>query len=74
MPAITTARRMLLALVACFAFASVSVAPALGAGAHSTAHHKKHHAKKHKCAHPRGDRDKDGVEGHGGNDGDGCGV
>ena len=76
MPAISTARRVLMTLVACFAFASVSIAPAFGAGAQSAVHHKKRHHKRshHKCSNPRGDKDRDGVEGHGGNDGDGCGV
>ncbi|MGI8557307.1 MAG: hypothetical protein ACR2ND_03190 [Solirubrobacteraceae bacterium] len=77
MPALTSIRRMMLALVACFALASVSITPALGAQAqtakrhHKATHHKKkHHKKKSNC---KADRDADHVE-PGSNDGDGCGV
>lgn len=76
MPALNSIRRVLLALVACFAFATVSITPALGAPAqaakthHKAKKHHKKHAKKKTC---RGDRDGDRVEpGH--NDGDGCNV
>lgn len=71
MSVLSSARRVLLTLLACFACASVSITPALGASAQTAKshHHKKHHKKK-SC---RGDRDRDRVE-PGGNDGDGCGV
>lgn len=79
MPALTTARRVLMTLIACSAFASMSIAPAFGASAHAakrhkTTHRKKVSHKKAKCSNPRGDKDRDGVEPGGGNDGDGCGV